>query len=225
MDLRAFVDRKLALAWALAAGECGGTYTDAHLILAAIVSSMAADLWKGEKIDRARFIELWARDSDPFLHPNRISLPLLCRYLRAQGRPDEAKDLEAGRPNVFRPGYDALVASGAQIDMDEFEVRQYCPLLTPREIRKFSYPGIYYDQFRCATSHEYELGPDAVSNSMRADAEISYVNRVYEGGRVERLIHFHVPWLESMIRSMAVTVEPEIDSGRKIPLVWWSGGG
>src|SRR5215211_6782357 len=71
------VRERVAVAKRLNEGECGGFYGDAILILSAILSGLAADLWPGKGKDRKRFVELWATHARPDLNPNLISVPLL----------------------------------------------------------------------------------------------------------------------------------------------------
>src|SRR5512138_640924 len=72
-----FVERKIVVAQALDRGECGGSYAEACIIMASVISGIASDLWPGKGLDRKRFVELWARYADPALSPNLISVPLL----------------------------------------------------------------------------------------------------------------------------------------------------
>jgi len=224
----AFVNKKLALARALANEEHGGDYTDASLITAAIVSGIASDLWEGRGIDRDRFIEVWARDADPGLNPNLVSVPLLRDDLQPKALQGDIAALEAvsaletARPEIVNVTDTLRVLSGSKVDMDEGEVVRICPSLLLTRIRAFSYSSIYYEQVRCATSHEYQLGPLAAAQPMDADADVSYVNRLVKG-RVMRLIHFHPRWLDDIVRSIATSVEPDTMAGRQRPKVWWTG--
>src|SRR4051812_45553630 len=98
-----FVNDKLRVAEALAAGGCGGGYVDAVIIMASLVSAMASDLWPGTGIDRRRFVELWVRYGEP--EARRVSVPLLTQFLRDTGRSSEADMITASHPlELFRAG-------------------------------------------------------------------------------------------------------------------------
>ena len=53
-----WVTEKKRIALCLANGECGGSYGEAVLILCAVLSALAADIWPGKGIDQMRFVEL-----------------------------------------------------------------------------------------------------------------------------------------------------------------------
>jgi hypothetical protein len=229
------VERKCALAVALANGHVpGGDYTDANLVVAALVSGMAADLWPGDGIDRRRFLELWAREADPVFKGNLISVPLLYAELSKRALRPKDPDLAAAdaatRLSAARPGLleiETRVLAGHEVDMEEGEVLTLCsPALTPRDVREFSYPAIYYGQVRSAASHEYQLGSGATAHPMRLDADVSYSNRKVDG-RAVRLIYFDLLWLWRVVRSIATAVKGEIDWGKKRerPKEWWVFGG
>lgn len=71
-----FVERKIGTAVMLDDGQCNGSYSDACVLLSSLISGIAAELWPGDGIDRARFIELWIRYADPTLR--RITLAYPC---------------------------------------------------------------------------------------------------------------------------------------------------
>lgn len=111
--------------------------------------------------------------------------------------------------------------------MDEGEVVGVCPGLQLREIREFAYPNVFYEEVRCAMSHEYRLGTAATSHPMDEDEDqVSYANRQPRHGEPPRLIHFHVPWIMAIVRSVAASSEAEIDSDavRQPPQRWWTDG-
>src|SRR5438874_2037413 len=96
----------------LGAGECNGSYSDACVLLSALLSGIAAELWPGTGIDRVRFVELWARYADLHLAPTRLSIPFLRQFLRKSERWSEAKALEDARPSMFGLGHGTLVLCG-----------------------------------------------------------------------------------------------------------------
>lgn len=72
------VQERIELAKRLNEGECGGYYGDAMLILSAVLSGLAADLWPGKGKDRRRFAEAWATLSSPELNAGAISARRTC---------------------------------------------------------------------------------------------------------------------------------------------------
>jgi hypothetical protein len=54
---RDWVRVRISLAKRLNPGGCGGSYGDAMLVLSALLSGRAADLWPGKGKDRRRFVE------------------------------------------------------------------------------------------------------------------------------------------------------------------------
>lgn len=219
-SLGSTVDRKLAVAITLSEGGCGGSYYEATLLLSSIVSGIAADVWPGEGIDRKRFVELWVRYVNPALDALRISVPLLVTALDEQGKQVEAAALRKARPVAYTPGYSARVVVGSEVDATEAEVLATCPGLAVREVREFVYPNAFYRHVRSTLVHEYHLGESASARPMTPkEAGVSYVNIVTPP---HRQIHFHIPWLGEVIRSIAASVEPVIRSGpQAVPQAWW----
>jgi len=99
-------------------GQCNGSYPDACVLLSALISGIAADLWPGEGFDRRRFVELWARFADPKLQPTRISVPLLRRSFQDAGRLADVTALEEARPEMFGLGNSCLVLVGDNVRHD-----------------------------------------------------------------------------------------------------------
>lgn len=141
-----FVKHKIDVALALVQGGCGGTYSDAVILLSSGVSAIAADLWPGDRMDRRRFIEAWVRFADLVLLAARISLPMLVQELRHSSRTGEAQNLEQLRPQMFGPGYSARVVTDFDIDATENEILSSCPALGVGDVRRFSYPAVFYRQ-------------------------------------------------------------------------------
>ena len=98
---RAWVRGRIALAKRLDKGECGGSYGDAMLILSALLSGRAADLWPGEGKDRRRFVEIWSTRPNPELNPNLISVPLLLDALEEEGNLGLVEKVRATNPEAF----------------------------------------------------------------------------------------------------------------------------
>ena len=114
-----FVRHRSDLARRLAAGECGGWYGDAVLIISSAISALSADLFPGLRIDRRRFVQLWARHADPALGPLQISVPLLAQALHESGDASAVAKLQILRPDVislFPAMVDARVLDGTRAD-------------------------------------------------------------------------------------------------------------
>lgn len=239
MDLAAFVERRLAVARALAQGEAGGTYADACILVSGTISAMAAYAWPGDRIDRKRIVEFWVRFSH---NPDalRISVPLLTRTLRERHRFDEAALVERLRPVL---NDDSRVLTWDQADAYEEEVREACPTLDLATIRQHSYPAIFYEHIRSKLVHEYSFGilgrAASLPMTRKPDPGISYVNQLAKSERrvvdtdfgqevvtyrsVVRKIHFHIDWLIDLTRSLAASADDEL-SARPPPWPppkWW----
>jgi len=223
------VERRLEVVQALAANQCGGSYGDACILISSLISGMAAHLWPGRYIDQKRFVEIWARYADPGQLANSVSVPLLTQSLRAKERIAEAGMLEARQDQMFGPGYSVRVLSGVEVDLAESDVLQTCPGLALRDVRRYSYGAVFYEDVRSALVHEYQLTNQASAWPMtRKEAGISYVN--YGSGDdasdMERRIHYHIPWLLGLVRSIARSVEPVWATGPIArPARWWVSGG
>lgn len=193
-----YVERKIATAVKLNDGECGGSYSDACVLLSTLISGMAAELWPGRDKDKARFVEVWVRYSSPSVKATMISVPILQRFLRKRSRRTETSTLERMRPEAFGPGEWTRVLAGPDVDATEAEVKMWCPALDVTELREHSYPSIFYKNVRSNLVHEHRLSPEAASVPMtRRAAGVSYVNRADsdEPLSARRLIHFHFDWL------------------------------
>lgn len=214
-----FVKHKIDVALALVQGGCGGNYSDAVILLSSGVSAIAADLWPGDRVDRRRFIEAWVRFADPALLPARISLPMLVQELRHSSRTGEAENLEQLRPQMFGPGYSARVVTDFDIDATENEILRSCPALGVGDVRRFSYPAVFYRHVRSALVHEYHLTDHATTVPMtEREAGVSYSNRI---GR--RLIHYHPDWLADVLRSIAAAADG-LTPPLSVPSSWWIDG-
>jgi hypothetical protein len=223
-----FVHHKVEVSRRLAAGECGGSYGDAILILSAAISTVAADLFPGDRIDRVRFVEVWTRYADPVLNPVRISVPLLAQNLYESGDSANVQALQALRPNViflFPAMVSTSVLNAEASDASEHEIQAVCPDLTITVIRRFSYPTLFYSEIRNGFVHQGRTSPFGSSHpspSGNRTADISYTNVIE---KPYRRIHFSVSYLGRMAESIASNAAPEIHLPRKpLPAVWWLDG-
>lgn len=211
-------------------GECNGSYSDGCVLLSAMISGIAAELWPGnDRIDRARFVEVWAHYCDQNLEPTLVSIPFLRRFLRRNRLLKAAKILEEARPDMFGLGNSSLVLRGSDVDMTEAELLKLPLGLTVKQLREHSYPAIFYKHVRSNLAHEYKLSDDAASHfATRQNASVSYVNRVdpEEEELSRRLIHFHIGWLANVARSIASNVAGLIENYQTLPRPnnWWVHG-
>ncbi len=236
MTSRERIARPVRIAQELAAGALGGTYTEAVLLLTALLSAIAAEAWPGTGVDRMRFIELLVRHTPSALEATKISLPLLIRDCHVEGQHDTAKKLEGLRPRLFGPGQDSRVLTGEEVDVFEDDVVAASGL-DLRRVRETSYAAVLYKRVRCGVAHQYSLDRDATAWPMASkSAAISYSNLLeldhtrepsepHDLGRrlgtVRRQIHFGVDWLAELVFA---TFESTGLNQLPTPATWWAGG-
>ena len=193
------------------------------MIVAAVLSGLAADLWPGDGIDRKRFVELWVQYGQNIPSATFVSLPLLTQWLDGEGRQGEARRVEASRPEMFGPGYSTRVVTGTEVDMPEDQVLSVCPTLNRAEVRPFAYPTVFYKEVRCGLMHEYRFGSRASDWAMTMrTSEVSYFNMADGLDGTRRLIHFDLPWLTDLVLSIARAVEPDTKKAPlSLPGSWW----
>lgn len=223
-----WVRERVATAARLAEGECGGSYGDAMLILSAVLSGQAADLWPGKGKDRRRFTEIWSTRSSLELNPNLISVPFLLEALEKDGDSDLVEKVRATSPEAFSPDKrDSLVVTGNLVDRTEDVLLALDPRLTARKIRPFSYGNVFYEHVRSGYTHEYHTTSSASSFPQSDEhVPVSYVNMLMShDGRTYRRIHFDVTWVADIVRSVSTSFAA---SGLKRPLpepsAWWIDG-
>lgn len=212
-----WVTKKREIAERLASGECGGSYGEAALILCSVLNALAAGTWKGDRIDRKRFVELLQRYAPENLCPIRVSLPLLVGALREAGKSSEMSAIQS---RCLQDGH-SRVLTGEDIDLDEAGILAICPTVPMALMRECSYANILYRDVRSSYAHEYRPGKRADSWPMtqRTDVAISYVNWANES---DRHIHFHVPWLGALVTAVSRALDPIADSLPLTPPVkWW----
>jgi len=146
MGLERFVERPLRVAAAVNEGACGGSYAEACTLISGLISSVSSFVWPGRGMDRKRFVEAWV--SFGGAAALKVSVPLLRRALRMDGRLDEAQLLERARAGMFGAGYSARVLTGDDVDATEDEVRSWCSTIDRDTIRAHAYPVLFYEQVR-----------------------------------------------------------------------------
>lgn len=204
----------------LSQGACGGSYGEGVIVICAAISALAAEVWPGPQKDRLRFVELLKEFSPADLDLTRVSLPLLIDYLKANGHVYQARKLEKSLLDFDS----SQVLIGSEVDKFESDITALCPQLFLKNVRKFSYANLLYEQVRSCYAHEYRPGPLAESWPMTSDQSslVSYVNWV---DKPIRRIHFHVQWL----LKVAVEAAGAIDAISKNlpksdPAMWWVRG-
>lgn len=222
MGFADWAHEKLTLARALNDGECGGGYMDAAIIVSSVVSAIASDLWPGTGLDEKRFIELWARYAEP--NAKRVSVPLFTRTLHRRGQLAEARSIKATYPaEMVWPGSTQVLVDD-DVDRTEDELLSVCPTLSLRDLRKHSYPALFYKHIRCAGVHEYQASQEASSRAMTdREAAVSYVNELETSTMTtQRLIYFHFPWLCELVSGLVERVDRSAAPTQ--PTRWWIEG-
>lgn len=222
----AWVQERIALAKRLNEGECSGYYGDAMLILSALLSGLAADLWPGKGKDRRRFVEAWSTLSSPELNAAAISVPFLLDFLDGEGQLDLAEEVRATRPGALAP-WDSLVVTGERVDQSEDELAALDPQLTPKVLRRFSYGSVFYEHVRSGYTHEYHTTESARPHPQTSEpAPVSYVNVLRRPDlRRSRPIHFDVAWVAEVVKSVSASVMAS-NRNRSLPdpRTWWIDG-
>ncbi|GEM_PF-2074885 len=181
---------KCRIAVRLSKGEVGGSYAEAVIIVCAILSALAADIWSGKRIDRFRFIEMLVRITPHAAIFGMISTPILVQHLHDESiklkntQPKEAEGLISQAillQQACRITDKSLVVTGSEVDRNESDILSICPNIGRTMLRRFSYASLLYDDVRLSYAHEYRPGERAESNpmTMRNDQAVSYINRLY----------------------------------------------
>jgi hypothetical protein len=217
---RDWVAKKTDTALRLCAGECGGSYAEGVIILSAAISAMAAEAWPGSGIDKMRFVEIIKDYCDATLNPTRISVPLLIGRLRDDSKTTEADALR----RKFMDYQKAQVLTGGDVDRTEAEILSLCSSLSHKEIRRFSYSGVFYEEVRSGFVHEYRPGKKADSWAIAAteEDEISYGNWMNDP---DRHIHFPIHWIAKVAKSIAEVADRNASRfPLSRPAMWWLEG-
>jgi len=212
-----WIKGKTAIAERLLAGQCGGDYAEAVIILSSSISAIAADAWPGDRIDRKRFVELFKDYCNPALHPVRISVPLLIGYVRNAGKLAEERTLRDRFMNVFP----SQILKGDDTDQEESAILSSCPTLARKDVREFSYANVLYREVRSAFVHQYRSGGRADPWPLADEAEdvVSYGNW---HGEPDRHIHFPVGWIRVAAESMAEALDQKTAAvPMPHPPIWW----
>lgn len=227
MPLLPFAERTSSVALQVSKGAAGGWILEGYLLVSATVSGLASAVWPGNGGDFRRFVEVWARFSEPGLNSTRVSRPLLLQHLESIGDHQTAAGLRRSS-KAFGSGEDDRVVTGYDVDLSDSDVLAICPNLSAAEVRRFSYPVLFYKHFRSSIVHEYELQGPATGTSHNDDFTVpSYENCLVRGSPYtsERRIHFPVPWLTDVVKSIAANIDKSgTPLGQGKPSKWWVNG-
>jgi hypothetical protein len=211
-----WAEKKTNIALRLNGGECSGSYGEAVIILCTVLSAFAAEVWPGERKDRARFVELLKEFAPLKYKVTRISIPLLIAYLKDNQRTKESEVIR----DSFLKGDPSLVLTGDDIDRSETEIMMLCNTLEIKDLRYHSYANLLYTEVRSGYAHEYKTGKLTDPWPMtKKESFISYVNWAC---KPDRHIHFHVSGIAKLVLSIAEAIDTiGTTLPRNDPQNWW----
>jgi len=220
-----WVREKCKIAAALSRGEAGGTYSEATILVCAALSALSQDVWRGDRIDRKRFVELMVRLGPSTITSSNISTPLLVEHLTGAGDQTNSEALRSALLAFSQ----TRVVTGSEVDRAESEVLALCPLLDRKTIRTHSYACLLYEEVRSSYAHQYRPGSRADSWPVTAHEgqAVSYVNHLLKPGKpaTGRRIHFHIEWLMEITGNLAASIDALTSTmPRRLPAVWWLDG-
>ena len=218
-----WIASRVTLACELNKGACGGTYAEATVILCNVLSAIAAHLWEGRGIDRARFIELLVRYASLTPNCKTVSVDLLIQSL-------SDKKLVAEMRKDLLPSIDDIKIWGEDKDKSIEELKIAYPALGVKQLKEHTYANILYTRLRSGLIHEYDVGQGvseypAIAKDLRQIGKIPYLNvmtlEVINGRHIsKRKIHFHISWLSELVLSVANN--PALpDDKMPHPKPWW----
>jgi len=230
MNYQTWLENQRRMAQSLESGALGGAYADGAIILCSALGAMSSLLWKPSRnTDRKRFIEIVARCSAGGPDATRISAVLLAEAHPELGRIEHSRYLW-GRDDKTEAEAIAMTTAAGIADCK-------------KQVRRYSYATLLYEQVRCGFIHEYQPGKSATDvDQLRVIAkvaknEISYANKLVQvnGNPVtRRLIHFPLEWISEVALAVASGMDDECSRQNKhpleniglaIPQSWWSEGG
>lgn len=210
-----WVTDKCNIALALAGGQVGASYSEATILVCAILNALAAEVWPGRKIDHVRFVELLVKMTSSSPSPALISVPLLVQNLQAKSLLVEAETLA----RALMPFGETRVITGLEVDKNELELLSICPAIPVDLLRKNSYACLLYEDVRSSYAHEYRPGErtDSWPMTRLSDQCVSYVNKP-----TRRCVHFHIEWLARLAIELAARLD-ELDAMLPLPnpKQWW----
>ena len=171
------------------------------MILCAVLSALAAEVWPGRRHDKARFVELLKDFAPVEFNVTRISIPLLVAHLRDKGLYRESEIIR----KAFLDYLPSQVLTGDDVDKSETDILALCNALDIKDLRINSYASLLYGEIRSGYAHEYRTGQLSDPWPMtREETSISYVNWAC---KPDKHIHFHVPWMSKLVLSVAGAID------------------
>lgn len=225
-----WIKNKLKIASTLNNGGCEAGYAEAVIIICSIISGIASEIWPGKNnIDKKRFVELLVKYSLPNPTPDHISIPLLYLSEKAKGHNSNIKELERQFPCLDKWGTfirDKIITCD-DYKMQDNQVISSLNNLTLKNVRKYSYANVLYEQIRCGFLHCYmpnKLADD--SPRTRRNVGISYTYRIDKKDReTNHKIYFHYQWIKDLIESM-IKNDDFLKNYKQQPtsVTWWLDG-
>ncbi len=219
--MQLWFDNRLTVAervLAMSDGQQLNTDFDAQILICCALSTVAAKMWPGKHIDRARFIELLVKYCDFRPHPSTISIPALMRKL--SGKPERT---EVSR--YFWQVNPYAVVPAANFDRSESAIVAKVPSIPLCDIRDASYAAILYEDLRSGLIHEHDLQDNLMDWSFSPCDEM-----IYQSRNDEHALFMPLSYLVAVARSTAAAVfdawEKRACWKREFPLPtqWWIKG-
>jgi len=183
-------------------------YADLILIITAVLSACASRRWKGNRDDRAKFIELLINHSPEDLHTSWVSVPALLNY----------RPILKDRTPYGKPGHDLQVFSDNEIDKSIQEARTLYAEVPYKKLKEFCYASLIYKWLRCGYSHEYWADENITHvAATRRNARVSYIARSNNNG-IKRMVSFHLNYLIKLAEHH-IKILP--CSSSEPPCCWW----
>ena len=205
--MRDFLLDRIRLVRELLESDFTVDYADVALILCTVISTCAERKWRGDGIDKHRFIELLVYESAEDLHAAWICIPALI----VEGHVTES-DTPYGSHDSTR------IFTDDEIDLTLTDAVNKYPNVSIRNLKHCSYACMIYKWLRCGYSHKY-LPHMNITHfpPSRRSARLSYIGR---GTKTDmtRMISFHLDYLISLTEYHASNV---VDSPSARPNKWW----
>lgn len=198
----------------------GGSFYDALLIILSVLSATSSNLWKDKKIDKKRFVELLIRYNTTEYDFSDISI-----FIMHQKEPDflskEQHNYFFNKCNFL----DTKIYTGSDVDVKEADVLFQWPKIKLKELRKFSYASLFYDEIRSFLIHEYSVSDFASIYPMsQRNVFVSYVNCLHNKCEVRHQICFHFDILLNIVKNIAQNVATIDKLPLELPQKWWIDG-
>lgn len=194
------------------------TTFDAEIILCCVISALAATIWPGERIDKARYTQTLVDYCPLFPSPKTISIGALLNSREGTPEGQQIQD------TLWK--FDSnRVVQASEVDVDETVVIKAVPSLSMASIRKHSYAHIIYSDIRSGLIHEYGLSKRVTDWSVRNRNSLHYSN-------VDDKPRLFVPYeyVKQVVRSTSESVfdlwrqRSTFNQDLPQPATWWIDG-